>query len=102
MSYEFNKEMQIILEKEGGHKFKAGYKYTGTKAYLRIMTKILDQFLDEKLQSKQVYTDLNHYYYTPVFNYFNKIMDSNISNLKIELYDWIRCKCSYRTIAQLE
>jgi hypothetical protein len=37
--------MQLILEKDGGHKFIAGYKFTGTKAYLRIMTKVLDEFL---------------------------------------------------------
>lgn len=39
--------MQLILEKDGGYKFITGYKYTGTKAYLRIMTKILDPFLSE-------------------------------------------------------
>jgi hypothetical protein len=67
--------MQLILEKDGGYKFIAGYKFTGTKAYLRIMTKILEPFLSEELQSKQVYTDLNHYYYVPVFKYFNKLLD---------------------------
>ena len=94
--------MQLILEKDGGYKFITGYKFTGSKAYLRIMTKVLDPFLSETEQSRQVYTDLNHYYYLPVFHYFNTIIDKNISSLKIELYDWIRCKCSYRNISDLE
>ena len=47
------------------------------------MTKVLDPFLSEKEQSRQVYTDLNHYYYVPVFEYFNTIIDKNIKNLKI-------------------
>lgn len=33
--------MQLILEKDGGYKFKGGYKNTGIKAYMRILTKIL-------------------------------------------------------------
>lgn len=94
--------MQLILEKDGGYKFITGYKFTGSKAYLRIMTKVLDPFLSQKEQSRQVYTDLNHYYYLPVFEYFNTIIDKNIKNLKIELYDWIRCKCSFKNIHDLE
>ncbi len=66
------------------------------------MTKILDPFLSEKEQSRQVYTDLNHYYYLPVFHYFNTLIDKNIGKLKIEIYDWIRCKCSFHTIDDLE
>ena len=62
------------------------------------MTKILDNFLSEEQQSKQVYTNLNHYYYSPVFKYFNLILDKNIKNIKVELYDWIRCKCSYNSV----
>ena len=102
VSYEFNKEMQLILEKDGGYKFITGYKYTGTKAYLRIMTKILDPFLSEEQQSRQVYTDLNHYYYVPVFKYFNRILDKQVGNIKVEVYDWIRCKCSFKNILDLE
>jgi len=75
--------MQLILEKDGGYKFIAGYKFTGTKAYLRIMTKVLDNFLSEEEQSKQVYTDLDHYYYTPVFRYFNTIIKKNPTKLTI-------------------
>ena len=39
--------MQLILEKDGGYKFLTGYKFTGSKAYLRIMTKVLESFLSE-------------------------------------------------------
>jgi len=74
--------MQLILEKDGGYKFITGYKYTGTKAYLRIMTKILDPFLSEEEQSRQVYKDLDHYYYVPVFKYFNRILDKQVENIK--------------------
>ena len=84
--------MQIILEKEGGFKFKAGCKFSGIKSYLRIMTKIMEESVSEELGSRQVYTDLNHYYWTPVFVYFNKLLDQHPEKVKIELYDWMRCK----------
>ncbi len=44
---------------------------------------------------------MNHYYWTPIFIYFNKLIDQNLSKLKITVYDWIRCKCSYKNINDL-
>ena len=90
------------MEKEGGFKFKAGCKFSGIKSYLRIMTKIMEESVSEELGSRQVYTDLNHYYWTPVFVYFNKLLDQHPEKVKIELYDWMRCKVLYRNIRDLE
>jgi len=69
---------------------------------MRIMTKILDDVLSDKEGSRQVYKDLNHYYWTPIFAYFNTIIDKNIKNLTVNLYDWIRCKVSFKNIKDLE
>ena len=45
---------------------------------------------------------MNHYYWTPLFIYFNKLIDDNISKMKVEVYDWMRCRVFYRTIDDLE
>ncbi len=48
--------------------------------------------------SKQVYTDMDHYFWNPIFAYFNKLIDENISKLKVEVYDWVRCRVFYKDI----
>jgi len=62
----------------------------------------MDNCLDESTGSKQVYTDMNHYYWGPCFIHFNKLIDENLNQLKIDVYDWIRCKVSYKNIQDLE
>ncbi len=69
---------------------------------MRILTKILECFFSNTEGSKQVYTDMDHYYWTPLFLYLNKIIDQNISKLKIEVYDWVRCRVFYKTIEELQ
>ncbi len=58
----------------------------------------MDQFFDEKEGSKQLCTNLDHYYWNPTFVLFNRLIDENIHKIKVQMYDWIRCKVCYKTI----
>jgi hypothetical protein len=40
---------------------------------------------------------LDHWYWSPVYKFFNKLIDQYTAEIKIELYDLLRCKCYYKT-----
>lgn len=98
---QFQSELQPLLEAEGGFGFKSGFKKDKTKAYLRCVTKILEPYIDKKEGSKQVYTDLNHWYWAPVYKLFNKLIDAHTPDIKIELYDLLRCQCYFKSIKDI-
>jgi hypothetical protein len=56
--------------------------------------------LKNKVQSKsiQIWTIIIGLRFSIIFN---KIIDKNIQSLKINLYDWIRCKVSFKSIKDL-
>lgn len=80
----FKAEFQSLLEAKGGFNFKSGFKRDKTKSYLRCLTKILKPYIDKSLGSKQVYMDLKHWYWAPVYKLFNQLIDQHISDIKIE------------------
>ena len=63
-----------MVNEGGGKDFHSDFKMKNAKAYLRVITKILEKHIITK-GSAQVYTDFNHHYWGPVYAFFNKVMD---------------------------
>jgi len=73
----------VLVNKAKGSHFKGGLKLGGSKSLLRLYTKVLEPYFSKEDRSKQVYKDLNHFFWTPVFALFNKLLEQNYKTMKI-------------------